>query len=135
MANKLNAVDINASNSLTIGALSTSTQNNILNSNVVVGGKNLLLDSANRTNWQMDTPTSYGIAEIRLSENLVKGEQYTLQVWGTVERSDKNNSAIFNAYWGGGNVALGAMTPDAERSYWTLTFTAPNTTHATTDNA
>lgn len=44
-ANKLNASDINASNSLTIGALSTATQDDILNSNVEVGGRNLLLNT------------------------------------------------------------------------------------------
>lgn len=44
-ANKLNASDINASNSLTIGALSTTTQSDILNSNIEIGGRNLLLAS------------------------------------------------------------------------------------------
>ena len=42
-ANKLDTADINVSNSLTIGALSTDTQDDILNSNMVVGGRNLLL--------------------------------------------------------------------------------------------
>lgn len=45
-ANKLDATDINASNSLTIGALSTTTQSDILNSNIVVGVKNLLMGTS-----------------------------------------------------------------------------------------
>ena len=44
-ADKINASDINASHSLTVGALTTTDQENILNSNVRIGGKNLLLRS------------------------------------------------------------------------------------------
>ena len=45
-ANKLNAANINASKSLTVGAFNQDTQEDILNSNVVVGGRNLLPWSA-----------------------------------------------------------------------------------------
>ena len=41
-ADKLDATTINASNKLTVGALTTATQNNILNSNIQIGGINLL---------------------------------------------------------------------------------------------
>ena len=41
-ADKLDATTINASNKLTVGALTTATQNNILNSNIQIGGTNLL---------------------------------------------------------------------------------------------
>ena len=44
-ASKLNATNINASNSLTIGALDLNTQDAILNSNINVGGRNLLTGS------------------------------------------------------------------------------------------
>lgn len=45
-ADKLNAANINASNTLTIGALDSDTQGAILNSNISVGGRNYILDSA-----------------------------------------------------------------------------------------
>jgi hypothetical protein len=45
-ASALDVDDINASGELTIGALSDGTQDNILNSKVQVGGRNLVLDSA-----------------------------------------------------------------------------------------
>lgn len=41
-ADKLDATTINASNKLTVGALTTADQNNILNSNIQIGGTNLL---------------------------------------------------------------------------------------------
>ena len=41
-ANKLNAADINASNSLTVGAMTDAAASSILNSNVQIGGRNLL---------------------------------------------------------------------------------------------
>ena len=50
-ANKLNADSINASNSLTVGAISTDSQNQILNSNIKVGGTNLLVNSGDLTKW------------------------------------------------------------------------------------
>lgn len=46
-ANKLNASNINASKTLTVGALTDAAAETILNSNVVVGGRNLLLWTKN----------------------------------------------------------------------------------------
>ena len=43
-ANKIDATDINASGMLTVGALSQATQNDILNENIIVGGRNLTLN-------------------------------------------------------------------------------------------
>lgn len=42
-ANKLNAANINASKTLTVGAMTDAAASTILNSNMVVGGRNLLL--------------------------------------------------------------------------------------------
>lgn len=50
-ADKLNATNINASNTLTIGALDSDTQGAILNSNISVGGRNLLTDSESMASW------------------------------------------------------------------------------------
>ena len=55
-ANKLNAADINASKTLTIGAFQEDTQEDILNSNVQIGGRNLLYD----TNAPSLVPTGIG---------------------------------------------------------------------------
>ena len=43
-ANKIDATDINASGMLTVGALSQATQDDILNENVIIGGRNLTLN-------------------------------------------------------------------------------------------
>lgn len=45
-ANQLNATNINASKILTIGAFQENTQDDILNSNIQVGGRNLLGNTA-----------------------------------------------------------------------------------------
>ena len=45
-ANKLNALDINASRSLTVGALTEDAADSILNSKILIGGRNLLSDTA-----------------------------------------------------------------------------------------
>ena len=48
-ANALNASDINASNSLTVGALTTDSQSQVLNSNIQIGGRNLLRNTKTLT--------------------------------------------------------------------------------------
>ena len=51
-ADKLDATTINASKKLTVGALTTTDQNNILNSNIQIGGRNLFRYShPNNTYW------------------------------------------------------------------------------------
>lgn len=55
-ANKLNASDINASNSLSIGALTTATQDDVLNSKMNIGGKNLLRNTGDY--YDCSLPTS-----------------------------------------------------------------------------
>ncbi len=50
-ANKLNAADINASKSLTVGAMTDAAASTILNSNVVVGGRNLLRGTGSFSGW------------------------------------------------------------------------------------
>ena len=103
--------------------------------NLSIGGRNLL-----RATPKASTPQAYEAARLNLSENLVKGEVYTLQLWGTCSRSDKE--AAFVAYWGGGRVALtnptsqlGGMNRNEDGSYWWKTFTVPDSTHSDTNNA
>lgn len=60
-ANQLNALNINASNMLTIGAFQENTQNDILNSNIQVGGRNLLRNTAIS---RIEKATQYGAWDI-----------------------------------------------------------------------
>lgn len=63
-ANKLNASDINASNMLTIGSLSSDTQSGILNSEVSVGGRNLVLDTGKNVITNTTATTSFVVAPL-----------------------------------------------------------------------
>lgn len=93
------------------------------------GGYNLLKNVKRTT-----TPTAYLGNAWNLSENLIQGETYTIQLWGvTLSRSDKTTPWI-KMYWGGGSVAMGPdLIPD-DNSYVCATFTAPTSTHANTNN-
>ena len=102
---------------------------------IAVGGANLLLHSNDRTKWPINQSASYQLARVALSENLVMGDTYTMQIWGTVGRSDKSGTAVFNVCWGGGSVALGTLTPNSARDYWTLTFKAPTGAHNDKNNS
>lgn len=76
-ANKLNTTDINASGVLTIGALSNTTQNDILNSNVSVGGRNLLKGSyTNRSSTATAASTLGGT----FMQVIPEGTQITISV-------------------------------------------------------
>ena len=68
-ADDLNVTNINASNSLTIGALSTATQADVLNSNVQVGGRNLLrkTSSFSNTEWKRQRTTVVDGRTIKLT--------------------------------------------------------------------
>lgn len=68
-AGDLNVTNINASNSLTIGALSTATQADVLNSNVQVGGRNLLrkTSSFSNTEWKRQRTTVVDGRTIKLT--------------------------------------------------------------------
>lgn len=93
------------------------------------GGYNLLKNVKRTT-----TPTAYLGNAWNLSENLVQGETYTVQLWGvTLSRSDKTTPWI-KMYWGGGNVAMGPNLIPDDNGYICATFTAPISTHATTNN-
>lgn len=50
-ANKLNAANINASKTLTVGAMTDAAASTILNSNIQVGGRNLLYDTSGWSKW------------------------------------------------------------------------------------
>ena len=71
-ANKLNASDINASKSLTVGAMTDDAAATILNSNVQVGGRNLFSDSKvlSTAKWTFEVATrGDNLAKLAANEN------------------------------------------------------------------
>ena len=115
--NKIDAKNINV-NAINIGDLSGT-----------VGGKNLALDSDQPYNWQKYTPTTYEIAQIKMTEDFIPGETYTVTIWGgPITRSDKS-SCWYALYWGGGNFSL-ANTTLIETGVYRATFTISTTSTA-----
>lgn len=93
------------------------------------GGYNLLKNVKKTT-----APTSYLANAWNLSENLIQGETYTIQLWGvTLSRSDKTTPWI-KMYWGGGSVAMGPNLIPDENGYVCATFVAPTSTNTNTNN-
>lgn len=64
-ANQLDAANINASNMLTIGAFDTNEQQNILNSEISVGGRNLLAGNAGKPGkWTVSAPATANFTKV-----------------------------------------------------------------------
>lgn len=59
MANALNADNINANKILTVGSMTTDTQNSILNSNIQIGGRNLALATEEWSATRSNTNNGY----------------------------------------------------------------------------
>ena len=94
-----------------------------------------------KTTPKSSTPTSYEAFKINLTENLTKGNKYTVQLWDVdVSHTGKSEAdlGVF-LYWGGGNVSLtnwkGSPFTNGHADYLVSTFTAPNSTHSTVSNA
>lgn len=82
-----------------------------------IGGENLLQQFL-----IINNPTSYCCYRIPLTENLIAGETYTLQLWGITFNNTPAGGTVM-AYWGGGsNNLTGDLTPDAN-GYVVKTFT------------
>ena len=84
--------------------------------------------------------TQYQAYKLSLTENLVKGDTYTLQMWDVdISHSGKTASQLaVGIYWGGGSISIGNMVGDlssGHADYLYKTFTAPNTENAQADNA
>lgn len=100
-------------------------------------GENLL-----RTTPLTYTPADYRSYKVNLTENLVKGDTYTFQAWDVdVSHTGKTEAQIgFGLWWGGSSVNLFSLLgtsyfTDGHADYICKTFTAPNSTHAQTENA
>lgn len=88
---------------------------------IVVGGRNLALKSnIERTNSNYLTSAYY------LSENLRKGEKYTIQLWGNLGEKKE----YFRLYLQSEGIGIG-MVLTKGNNYGTLTFTCPNYTGLT----
>lgn len=138
-ANKLNASDINASKTLTVGAMTDAAAATILNSNVQVGGRNLLVGSSTGANWSYSTfdPSSvvYTRSTTATTESFVRapnmtfeaGETYTLSCWaksnGNVTSMDmfKVHSSGGGSHQSRSNIAL---TTEYQKIVWTFACNA-----------
>lgn len=93
--------------------------------NLQIGGKNLILESdTERTNSYYLTGRYY------LSENLRKGEKYTIQLWGNL--GEKKES--FGLWLQQGVIGVGIVLKKGN-NYGTLTFTCPNVASLTVLNS
>jgi hypothetical protein len=108
---------------------------------------NIIADGNPNNNMFMNTPrnykpTSYDAYYLNLNENLVKGAKYTIQFWNVdVSHSGKAESTLgIWVYWGGPSVSVVSMIgtsyfTNGHADYIEKTFTAPTSTHSTTNNS
>ena len=100
-----------------------------------IGGTNLILYSNDQKLWGTYAPTGYSIAnKVLLSENLVKGEKYTITIWGSQPTRSDKSSCWYAVYWGGGSISLVNVTIGSNGK-GSMSFTAPNSSHADASNA
>ena len=99
-ADKLDATTINASNKLTVGALTTTDQNNILNSNIQIGGTNLLKNSNDLTKWSKESGLTV-IWDSTVNMYKVVDTSHTSSKWGIYQDLDiKPNTTYTFSIWG-----------------------------------
>ena len=91
---------------------------------IVVGGRNLILKS----NIE-HTNNEYLIGRYDLSENLKKGETYTIQLWGNLGAKKD----YFDLWLQFGSIRIGTVLGKGT-NYGSLTFTCPNAASLTTLN-
>ena len=97
-------------------ALTTATNANSKIDGLQVGGRNLALNSGITV-----SNGTYNIKNYTLSENLISGKEYTVQIWGDVA-SGKN----FGLWLGGGNTSCGSFA-SMGNGVFKLTFKVPAT--------
>lgn len=88
------------------------------------------------------TPTAYCGYQAEMSENMVRGDTYTMQFWDVdVSHTGKTDADLgLDIYWGGGSIRLFTLHgtdhfTNGHADYLCYTFTASTSTHSTTDNA
>lgn len=76
--------------------------------NIKVGGRNLILNSAENV-----VNSDYMIHRYTMSEKMIKGVMYTLCIWGELG----TGKASFSAYLDGGNLFLAKLTDNNDGTY------------------
>ena len=127
-ADKLDATTINASNKLTVGALTTATQNDILNSNIQIGGENLL------KNTQAEVSCAYNQSNIpkwyfTFSGNLPVGT-YTI----SFDMKSSNGTDTFYCSIGNGDSTVMRLAAPVPTTTYTRFSTTFNYTATSTSN-
>lgn len=138
-ADKLDATTINASNKLTVGALTTTDQNNILNSNIQIGGTNLLKNSGDLTKWGKEsgltvtwdsTVNMYKVVDtshtssrwgIYQDLDIKPNTTYTFSIWGMKSEDTGTSSAV-------GTFASSLSWPGTNSSTYTTTMSRSSVT-------
>ena len=102
------------------------------------GGENLLLNIPKRY-----VANDYLAYQLNLTENLIVGERYTLQLWGvTIAHSGKTAAQLNPAvYWGGGYISLCGWAGQCSnggatylKATFTPTYSTSNTNQVNTAN-
>lgn len=127
-ADKLDATTINASNKLTVGALTTATQNDILNSNIQIGGENLL------KNTQAEVSCAYNQSNVpkwyfTFSGNLPVGT-YTI----SFDMKSSNGTDTFYCSIGNGDSTMMRLAAPVPTTTYTRFSTTFNYTATSTSN-
>jgi hypothetical protein len=143
-ANTLDAADINASKTLTVGAMTDAAASTILNSNIEIGGRNLLLDTSTGQGWYYSTfdasTGEFTSATTAITESYVtaplkayveQGQQYILSVYAKSNGYVKNMDLFkYNANTAHIQSKL-AISLTTEYKLYTMTFTANATEQVT----
>ncbi len=115
------------------------TKQGVLNASGELINNNLLL-----TTPKSYSPTTYCAYQFNMSNNLIEGKTYTMQLWDVdVSHSEKTEAQTgVWVYWGGGSVSLFSWAgstyfTNGHADYLVKTFTITNAqaTHATAVNS
>ena len=138
-ADKLDATTINASKKITVGALTAADQNNILNSNIQIGGTNLLKNSDDLTKWGKEsgltvtwdsTVNMYKVVDtshtssrwgIYQDLDIKPNTTYTFSIWGMKSEDTGTTSAV-------GTFASSLSWPNTNGSTYTTTMSRSSVT-------
>ena len=117
-ANKLDASSINASNMLAVGSFATDEQSKILNENIKIGGRNLLLGTSTSKSCTIasDASSAYTSSYVRSGyliskeSSLTTNDYFTVSFDWTISGNSLNTCAIYayiyNASTGSETVGL-----------------------------
>lgn len=117
-ANSITADKLDVEGIIAAGGIAISSDITDAVNDIEIGGRNLLREA-----YMSYCPSCYRLYQFNLTENLVAGETYILQFWDVLLDS---NSTGLRAFYGGGEISLGALTLPDDNGYWSVTFTVNN---------